>query len=95
MLAKTHQHGFNLIELIVVVAIIAILVGLGMPSLQDTIDRNAVKAEATRIARSINYARSKAVNDRSRLDVTMQRKSASAAAKDWSEGWTIFNDDDL
>lgn len=83
---KTQQQGFNLIELMIVVAVAAILIGIGLPSLKLTIDRNAVSAETTRIARSINFARAQAVTQ-SQV-VTLERKSSTANV--WSDGWTIY-----
>ncbi|MEE8056238.1 MAG: GspH/FimT family pseudopilin [Pseudomonadales bacterium] len=87
MQAKT-QRGFTLIELVVVVLITAILVGLGLPSLRATIDRNAIQSEAKRIATTINLARSQAINNR--VVVTLERISTTAG--DWSAGWIDFID---
>lgn len=87
---KIQQQGFNLIELMIVLAIAAILIGIGLPSLKTTIDRKAVTAEATRFARSINFARSQAITQ-SQV-VTLERKSPDA--NDWSQGWIIYIDED-
>ena len=87
MPVKTQQ-GFSLIELMVVVVIAAILVGLGMPSLRSTMNRNAIGSEANRLVRSLNFARSQAVNKQQ--TVTLQHKSATVG--DWSDGWIMFTD---
>lgn len=85
---KNKQHGFTLIELMIVVVIAAILAGLAMPSLRATMDRNAINAESLRLARSISFARSHAVN-RQQV-VTLERKGGTS--RDWSTGWTIYVD---
>lgn len=83
-----QQRGFSLIELMVVVVMVAILAGLGLPSLRATMDRNAISSEAIRLARSLSFARSQAVNKQQ--VVTLERKSATN--NDWSAGWTIYVD---
>lgn len=86
-MVTTKQQGFNLIELMVVLAVSSILIGLGLPSLKSSLDRKAVTGESTRFARSLNFARSQAVN--SQQVVTL---AISTDDGDWSKGWTIFVD---
>lgn len=86
------QQGFNLIELIVVIAIAAILMGLAAPSFTTMLERRAIQAEANRLVKSINLARSKAVTSGEGLNVTIEHTSATD--KNWSTGWLVFVDDD-
>ncbi len=88
MVSKHRQQGMNIIELMVVVAVAAIVLANGVPALQRTIDRYDQRGEVTRIISSINFARSQAVN-RQQV-VTLGRSSNTA--NDWSEGWTIYSD---
>jgi type IV fimbrial biogenesis protein FimT len=90
MLTRMQQQGFNLIELMIVLAVAAILIGIGLPSLKATIDRKALTAEEVRFARSINFARTWAITQ-SQV-VTLERKSTTA--NDWSQGWIIYVDAD-
>lgn len=83
-----RQQGFNLIELMAVLAIVGIVIAVGVPQLNSTIARGNISAEANRLMASINFARSQAVNKQQ--VVTLQRKSANV--NDWTEGWTIFTD---
>ena len=87
-----RQQGFNMIELLVVMALGAILAGMAVPSFTSMLDRRAVAAEANRLVRSINLARSKAVNAESQLSVSIE--STSGTAQDWSNGWRVFIDAD-
>jgi type IV fimbrial biogenesis protein FimT len=85
---KSKQQGLNLIELMTVLTIAAIVLGAGIPALTSTIDRYNVKAEATKIVGSINFARSQAVNKQQTVTL-----AANSGGDDWSEGWTIYVDD--
>ena len=88
MSTRKKQHGFSLIELMVVIVVVGSLTGMAMPSLRATIDRNVVSSETIRLVRSINLARSQAVNKQQ--VVTLERKSLMAG--DWSAGWRTFTD---
>ncbi len=89
MSLKKTVTGFSLVELMFVLVIVAILAGIGIPSLRATIDRNAITSEANRLYRAINFARSEAVNKQ--LFVTIDSKTGG---QDWSAGWTIYHDSD-
>ena len=85
---KRKQQGYNFIELFAVVLIVAILAGLGIPSLTATLDRRSIAAEADRLVRSINFARSEAVNKQ--LIVGLE----GDAGTNWSGGWTVYTTTD-
>lgn len=55
------SKGFTLLELIVVVSIIAILVVIGVPQMNDLIERNRVKTAANSMNSGIQIARSEAI----------------------------------
>lgn len=88
-MARTFtQHGFSLIEMMVTVAVLAIVLGLGLPAFQETIARNNITAESNRLIASINFARSQAVAKGQ--VVTLSRNGA--IANDWSQGWVVYTD---
>lgn len=90
MPTKHKQQGMNLVELMVVLLIVGIIVGVGVPALNSTLARNNIRAETNKFIASLNFARSQAVNKQQ--VVTLERKSATS--KDWTEGWTIYSDSD-
>lgn len=81
-----------MIELMVILAITAILATIAVPSFTSMLDRRAIDAQANRLVRSINLARSKAVTGGQLVSVTIERSSATA--NDWSTGWRVYVDAD-
>lgn len=80
-----------------VVAIAAILVAVAMPSLQDTISRNARDSIQLDLLTSLALARTQAVT----LSVTAsvchsanQTSCSNSAGSDWNDGWLVFSDFD-
>lgn len=82
-------RGFSLIELMVVVAIIAVLASLAAPSFRNTILSNRASGAASALQVSLNLARSEAVRRGGDARVTI---AANTSAGQWSNGWTVFVD---
>ncbi len=76
------QRGFTLIEMLVTVAILAIILGIGVPSLQPLIERYRISAASNRLFTALTTARSEAI--RRGQDVTLSRTGVS-----WAGGWRI------
>lgn len=92
--SSSHQHGFTIIELLVVVAILGVLAALAGPSFTETIKRYRVNSIREDLMSSIQWARSEAV--RRRQPVTFLRSTgcgvALATGNDWDCGWDAFID---
>jgi prepilin-type N-terminal cleavage/methylation domain-containing protein len=58
---RCHSRGLTLMELLVGVAILAILMAVGVPSLHDWIVRQRVKAIATELVTDLQLARSESI----------------------------------
>jgi type IV fimbrial biogenesis protein FimT len=86
------QGGFNLIEVMIVVALIAILVVVGTPSLQYLIINNRIIAKTNELVGALNYVRSESITrSSSRYKV---RPRPIPAGTDWSNGWVVWFDSD-
>lgn len=92
------QRGLTLIELMVVLAVAAILLTMGIPQFQDTIKRNRVLTHQHDLLAAIKSARREAV-DRGDLGangvVTICGYSSDRVCTtdgDWSRGWIVFVD---
>ncbi len=84
---KSKFQGFSLIELMVVLAIAAILVGIGIPSFSWLIQKNRTASQTNALIVSINYARSEAMK---RGQPVML--ASADGSQDWSAGWQVYLD---
>ncbi len=76
------MDGFTLIEAIMVVAILAILVAIAVPSFSTLIRSQRVKNTSFDIFSSLSYARSEAITRNTTVTVT-------PTSENWSNGWTV------
>lgn len=58
---KRTGQGFTLIELMVVVAVLAIFVTIGIPSFQNTIEKQRLKNAVEKVYADLSFARSQAI----------------------------------
>ncbi len=93
MVKTSSQHGFTLVELMVVIAIVAVLAALAVPSFVTVTERWRVRSAAESLIDTTYYARSEAVR-RGENIVIARRASAGdcTSVTDWSCGWIIFDD---
>jgi type IV fimbrial biogenesis protein FimT len=86
-----HQCGFTLVELMVTVAVAALLVGLAAPTFRDMSIRNRLSTYTSDLIATIGYTRSEAV--RRGVPVSICRSDdQETCTGTWSDGWIIFAD---
>lgn len=93
---RIRVAGFTLIELMVTVAIAAILLLIAVPSFRDTIARSRVASGSSSLSVAFNTAKSEAVKRGRNVTIC---KSANITANpptcvtagDWSQGWVILD----
>ncbi|MGY4830731.1 GspH/FimT family pseudopilin [Sphaerotilaceae bacterium SBD11-9] len=80
-------RGFTLIELMVTIAVLAILLGIGVPSFSRILASNRMATQTNEIVGGLNLARSEAV--RRGLPVAIRAVSTNGS---YSGGWLVFTD---
>jgi len=91
---KKYNRGFTLIELIVTLAVAAILVTMGVPSFISTIASSRVTAASNEVVTALNLAKSTAIRSGQNA-ILCKRNSAGTDCNDagsWSDGWLLFSD---
>lgn len=87
-----HYKGFTLIELMVTLAVLAIVLGIAVPSFQKQIINNRSLTVGDEFAQALNYARSEAVKTTRRVSICASSDGATCI-DDWREGFIVFQDD--
>ncbi|TGN38449.1 GspH/FimT family pseudopilin [Marinobacter confluentis] len=82
MIDRNAHRGFTIIELMVVVAVLAIVATVAVPSFQQIIENNRLATESNRIYSAMSFARSEAV--RIGDDVSLSAKTGG-----FDEGWCV------
>lgn len=92
-----RRAGFTLVELMVTIAVVALLLTVAIPSFVDFLRRNQVSSVANEFLGAINTARATA-RARNTCVTICKTNDASAAnpvcnvasGSDWNTGWLIF-----
>jgi len=84
------QSGFTLIELMVVISILAILLGIGVPSFRATIEGNRITTVANDLVGALQFARSEAVKRGTNV-VLCSSNDQTTCTGAWINGWVARN----
>lgn len=85
------QRGFTLIELMVVIAIAAIMASLAAPSFSDFINRTRLTSTMSQLSSDLNRARSEAIKRNSWV-LVCARGTDTACGASWGNGWLVCYD---
>lgn len=94
--APQREAGFTAIELMVVIAIVAILAALAMPSFKEVVERYRVRQATEEMSGVLYLARAEAIKRGGHITIrkTVPANCSTGSAGDWSCGWIVFVDDD-
>lgn len=88
MRPRGTQRGFTIVELVITLALFAVLVTVAVPGFRDYILQNRVKTGAQELFTAMLYARSEAIKRNG--DVYIYPNGG--ASDDWQDGWVITTD---
>jgi prepilin-type N-terminal cleavage/methylation domain-containing protein len=87
--AKRRAFGFTLVEAMVVVAVLAIIAAMAMPSFSSFVGKSGSLGIESDFVNAMSFARSEAMRRGVPVAVTA---AASAAGNAFGQGWTVWVD---
>jgi type IV fimbrial biogenesis protein FimT len=93
MPCRGTKQGFGFIELIVAVAILAVLVALAAPPFRELLDRYALRVAQTDYIAGLQHAHDLAVNEQVRVVFCPSSDGLTCSSDNaWKHGWLIGRD---
>lgn len=86
------QAGFNLLELMITVSLMAIVTAFASPGFSDTILNNRLATQANELLFAFNLARSDALKNNVAAVVCKSADHTDCGHGSWHEGWIVFTD---
>lgn len=86
------ELGFTLTELMIVVAIAAIVTTIALPSFNDAIQRNRMAAQTNEVIAGINLARTAGLQANAGGTICAANAAQTACGGSWANGWIIWVD---
>ncbi len=89
-----HERAFTLIELMITLAIAALLLSLATPAMRDLVQNNRLTAATNNFRSTLNLVRSEAVKrGRNAFLCVSSDQAACTGETDWRLGWIAWVDD--
>ena len=85
--------GFSLIELMVTLAVMAVLIGIAMPSFANLVRETRLTAATNDLHAALFYTRSEAIKRGRRVTIcTSADGETCSPGAGWHAGWIVFDD---
>jgi len=88
-----RQGGVTMVELLVTIAVAALLMGLAVPGLSSFIVKNTLSGYTNDFMATLNYARSEAIRRGATVTVCKSNTGSDCVTgppTTWTEGWIVF-----
>lgn len=87
------QRGLTLLELVVVMAVVGVLAGVGVPAFAGWVDQHRLTAFTNELHMGVMLARSEAIRRGQRVTLCVSADGAQCtSAAGWEAGWIMFLD---
>jgi type IV fimbrial biogenesis protein FimT len=88
-----RNKGFTLIELMITLAIAAILVTVGIPAFTNLMIKNQLSGQIQNLYGALSFARSEAIKRGDYVSVC-KSNDQSTCSGNWGDGWIVFENKD-
>ena len=95
--ARAPRRGFTLVELMIVLALVSLLLGLGVPGFQRLLEATRIRTQVQQLMSDIVLTRSEAIKRNVQVVMCPSQTYLNATpecAGTYAEGWLIFEDRD-
>jgi len=92
---NNRQKGFTLIELMVTLALMALILGFAASPFREMVINNRIASEGDNLIATLNFVRSEAIKRNTPVWICKSPDGVSCSADDsdgWEDGWIIFVD---
>jgi type IV fimbrial biogenesis protein FimT len=90
--ARQSQAGFTLVELMIVLVMAAILLGIGGPSFQSSLQRNRMLSTVNEMSSVMSFARAEAVIRTQPVALCPTTNAVGCSGANWEGGYLVFVD---
>lgn len=91
-ISLSRVHGFTLVELMITLAVMAILLALATPSFEGLIASSRLASATNELNATLRQARSEAMRRGQRVTVCASANGNQCTNNDWTSGWIMFVD---
>ncbi len=87
-----RQKGFTLVEMLTVSLIVAVLLGIGVPSYRYFGNQNRMSMEVNSLLSDLQYARSEALREGKRVTACVSTNGTGCTGGTaWGRGWVVYS----